>query len=275
MTEAEERTLRREKIRKIVDGLRLIDDDFMTPFFDGNNECMELVLRIVMDMPELVVEEVRTQVEINNLHGRSVHMDVLATDGEGRTINVEVQRTDKGAGSRRARYHSSILDASLLDKGEDFGELPETYVIFITEHDVLGRGEAVYKIERCILNTGALFDDGAHILYVNGAYRGDTPVGRLMHDFFCARPEDMHYAVLAERAEQFKNGTEGSDTVCRAVEDLCKESREEGQKLGEEKSSRRSAQRMLVDGILPLEKIAQYSNLPLDEVKRLRGEMGQ
>ena len=258
-----------------MDGLRIIDDDLMTNFFDGSNECMELVLRIVMDMPELKVMEVRTQKELNNLHGRSVHMDVLATDAEGRIINVEIQRTDKGAGSRRARYHSSILDASLLDKGEDFGELPETYVIFITEHDVLGRGEAVYKIERCILNTDELFNDGAHILYVNGAYRGDTPVGRLMHDFFCSRPEDMHYAVLAERAEQFKYGTEGSDTMCRAVEELWKEGRQEGRKEGEESSSRRSAQKMLADGVLPLEKIAEYSSLPLDEVKRLRGAMPQ
>lgn len=273
MTEEKERALRREKIRKVVDGLRLIDDDFMTPFFDGSNECMELVLRIVMDMPELVVKEVRTQVKMENLHGRSVSMDVVAVDGEGRTINVEVQRTDKGAGSRRARYHSSLLDASLLDKGEDFGELPETWVIFITEHDVLGGGEAVYKVERCILNTGALFDDGAHILYVNGAYRGDTPVGRLMHDFFCARPADMHYAVLAERAKQFKYGTEGSDTMCRAVEELYKEGRKEGRKEGHKEGRLETARKMLAAGKLTLEEIAEYSGLPLDEVKRLRDNL--
>ena len=40
-----------------MDGLRIIDDDLMTNFFDGSNECMELVLRIVMDMPELTVME--------------------------------------------------------------------------------------------------------------------------------------------------------------------------------------------------------------------------
>ena len=254
-----------------MDGLRIIDDDLMTNFFDGSNECMELVLRIVMDMPELKVMEVRTQKELNNLHGRAVHMDILAADGEGRIINVEIQRTDKGAGSRRARYHSSILDTSLLDKGEDFGKLPETYVIFITEHDVLGRGEAVYKIERCILNTGELFDDGAHILYVNGAYRGDTPVGRLMHDFFCTRPEDMHYTVLAERAEQFKNGTEGSDTMCRAVEELCEKER----KKEREKNQEEMAQKLLTIGKLTLEEIAECASLSLDEVKRLRAAMPQ
>lgn len=245
----------------------------MRPFFKNNTECMELVLRIVMDMPELVVKDVRTQDDKKNLQGRSVRMDVVATDGEGRIINVEVQRTDKGARRRRARFHSSILDASLLDAGEDFDGLPETYVIFITEHDVLGRGEAVYQIERCILNTGELFDDGAHILYVNGSYRGDTPVGWLMHDFFCARPEDMHYAVLAERAGWFKHSAEGSDTMCRAVEELWEEGRKVGEKEGRKEGRLETARKMLIAGKLTLEEIAEYSGLPLDDVQHLRNTL--
>ena len=31
-------------------------------------------------------------------------------------------------------------------------------------------------IERCILETGKVIQDGSHILYMNGAYRGDTPI---------------------------------------------------------------------------------------------------
>lgn len=245
----------------------------MRPFFKNNTECMELVLRIVMDMPELVVKDVRTQDDKKNLQGRSVRMDVVATDGEGRIINVEVQRTDKGARRRRARFHSSILDASLLDAGEDFDGLPETYVIFITEHDVLGRGEAVYQIERCILNTGELFDDGAHILYVNGSYRGDTPVGWLMHDFFCARPEDMHYAVLAERAGWFKHSAEGSDTMCRAVEELWEEGRKVGEKEGRKEGRLETARKMLIAGKFTLEEIAEYASLPLKDVQHLRNTL--
>ncbi len=133
------------------------------------------------------------------------------------------------------------------------------------------------------MNTGELFDDGAHILYVNGAYRGDTPVGRLMHDFFCTRPEDMHYTVLAERAEQFKNGTEGSDTMCRAVEELWKEGREKGRNEGLEEGREKGlaegqklvAQKMLAAGKVTLEEIAEYASLSLDEVKRLRAAMPQ
>ena len=160
-----------------------MDDDLMTRCFENDPACVELVLRIVLEMPELTVRSVRTQVPLANLTERSLQMDVVAVDSAGRTINVEIQRADRGAGSRRARFHSSMLDSVLLQKSEDFQALPETWVVFITEHDVLRRGKPLYKVERCVLGTGELFDDGAHILYVNGAFRDDSPLGRLMHDF--------------------------------------------------------------------------------------------
>lgn len=57
--------------------------------------------------------------------------------------------------------------------------------------------------------------------------------------------------------------------MCRVMEEMCEKER----KIGEEKSSRRSAQRMLTAGKLTLEEIAEYSGLPLDEVKRLRDNL--
>lgn len=63
-----------------------------------------------MEKPDLKVEDVRTQVFVENLLNRSVRLDVLT----GQTINVEIQRSDKGAGRKRARYNSSMMDANLL-----------------------------------------------------------------------------------------------------------------------------------------------------------------
>ena len=73
-------------------GFRLLDDDFMTKCFEGETACMELVLRIVLEKPDLQVTDVRTQVFVENLLNRSVRLDILATDSEGRKINVEIQR---------------------------------------------------------------------------------------------------------------------------------------------------------------------------------------
>ena len=250
-------------------GFRLLDDDFLTKCFEGKPECIELVLRIVLDKPDLEVVDVRTQVFVENLLNRSVRLDVLATDSTGQKFNIEIQRADKGAGRKRARNNSSMMDANLLEKGEDFDELPETYVVFITENDVLGKGDPVYQIERCFIGTGEKFGDGSHILYVNGAYRDETPIGKLMHDFSCTDPSDMYYGVLAERARFFKESKEGIAVMCKAMEDMRKESLQEGIQEGRKEGMKDTALRMLADGTLSLEKIAEYSGLSLEEVKKL------
>ena len=217
-------SLYREADLQRLRGMRLMDDDFMTKVFDGHPECIELVLQIILDKPDLKVIQVQTQVFVENLIKRSVRFDVLATDTSGKMYNVEVQRADKGAGRKRARYNSSMMDINILDKGGEFKDFPETYVVFITENDVLMAGFPVYHIERWIEETKELFDDDEHILYVNGAYRDDTPIGKLMHDFSCTQPDNMKYPLLAERARYFKETEEGREIMCKAFEEVRDES---------------------------------------------------
>ena len=243
-------------------GFRLLDDDFLTKCFEGDTPIMELVLQIVLEKPDLKVLDVRTQVFVENLLNRSVRLDILATDSTGAKLNVEVQRSDKGAGRKRARYNSSMMDANLLKKGEDFDKLPETWVIFITENDVMGKGLPLYPIERCFLGTGERFEDGSHILYVNGAYRSDTPIGKLMHDFSCTDAADMYYGTLADRVRFFKESKEGIEIMCRAMEDMRNQTLKEGMI--------NVAKKMLEDGTITLEKIAEFVGLSVDEVKKIK-----
>ena len=247
-------------------GFRLLDDDFLTKCFEGDTASIELVLQIVLEKPDLKVLDVRTQVFVENLLNRSVRLDILATDSTGAKLNVEVQRSDKGAGRKRARYNSSMMDANLLKKGEDFDKLPETWVIFITENDVMGKGLPLYPIERCFLGTGERFEDGSHILYVNGAYRGDTPIGKLMHDFSCTDAADMYYGTLADRVRFFKESKEGIEIMCRAMEDMRNQTLKEGMK--------EVALRMLAAGKYALEEIVNISGLSLEEVKQLKVDRG-
>ena len=249
-------------------GFRLLDDDFLTKCFEGDTASIELVLQIVLEKPDLKVLDVRTQVFVENLLNRSVRLDILATDSTAAKLNVEVQRSDKGAGRKRARYNSSMMDANLLKKGEDFDKLPETWVIFITENDVMGKGLPLYPIERCFLETGERFEDGSHILYVNGAYRGDTPIGKLMHDFSCTDAADMYYGTLADRVRFFKESKEGIEIMCKAMEDMRNESLQEGIREG----MKATARRMLAAGKYALEEIVNISGLSLEEVKQLKAD---
>ena len=270
LTTTEQIDQRHQEDLQRLRGFRLLDDDFLTKCFEGDPRYIQLVLRIVLEMPDLEVVDVRTQVFVENLLDRSVRLDVLATDSTGRKINVEIQRSDKGAGRKRARYNSSMMDANLLRKGEDFDKLPETYVVFITEHDVIGDGQPIYKIERYITGSGKKFEDGSHILYVNGEYRDETPIGKLMHDFSCTDPADMYYDVLAERVRFFKESKEGIAIMCKVMEDMRIESLKEGEKRGMEKGMKATALRMLEAGKYALEEVAEISGLPLDDVKKLQ-----
>lgn len=249
--------------------LRLIDDDFFSKCFDNDTACVQLVLQIVLDKPDLNVIDVRTQVFVENLLNRSVRLDVLATDSEGRKFNIEIQRSDKGAGRKRARYNSSMMDVNLLEKGNDFEALPETYVIFITENDVIGLGEAIYEIERCFVKSGKRFGDGSHILYVNGSYRDDSPVGKLMHDFSCTDPSDMCYNVLADRARFFKESKEGIAVMCKVLDDMRRQSYQEGMAEGKNKNRKETALNLLKLGTISLDDISFATGLSLDEVKKL------
>ena len=209
-------------------GFRLIDDDFMTACLDENIEGTELILRIILSKPDLVVKSAKTQKVMKNLLGRDIWLDVNASDSNNEEFDIEIQRADRGADRKRARYHSSILDAHLLRSNDDFKDLPETYVIFITENDVIGRNQPIYTVERQITNIGELFNDGEHIIYVNGADKNSaTELGKLMHDFFCTDPDDMYFKQLADKVRYFKEDEEGVRSMCKVLEDMRNDVREE------------------------------------------------
>ena len=220
ISEAEKEKQHQEDLQRLR-GLRLIDDDFMNACFDGYTDGAQLLLRIILNKPDIRVKSVKTQWRIKNLLGRDICLDIDADDEDGTEYNVEIQRADKGADRKRARYHSSILDAHLLYPGDDFSNLPETFVIFITENDVIGKGKPIYSIERRIDDTDELFDDGEHIIYVNGADRdASTELGKPMHDFFCTDPDDMNYKKLADKVRYFKEDEKGVAAMCKVMEDM-------------------------------------------------------
>ena len=256
----------------LIQKFRLIDDTFFNVCFDNYTEGMQLLLRIFFGRDDLVVKHVVTQQSADNLYGRGVRFDVLAEDSEGKLYDCEVQRANEGATPRRARYNSSMMDSRELAKGAEFSELPETWVIFITENDIYGAGYPLYHVERIVQELQRPFDDGAHILYVNGSNREDTPLGRLMQDFFCERPEQMNYKELAQRVDYFKAEAEGVNTMCELMEKFGEKKMEEGRMEGLLEGKRRMLDmaRSLISLNVPLEVIEKSSGLKRTEILALQ-----
>ena len=244
-----------------MSALRLLDDDFMNKVFE-DKACAEFLLQIILQRSDLKVAQVHVQYEVKNLQGRSARLDILAVDEENRVYNIEIQRDDRGASVKRARYNSSLIDANITEPGEQYEKLNETYVIFITEHDVLKGGRPIYRIERIVQETGESFGDGTHILYVNAQMKDDTALGQLMHDFSCTSADEMHYQILADRVRYFKEDKEGVATMCKIMEDMKNEAAK--------RNSIETARVLLAMGKLSYEEIAQSVRLlTVDEVKAL------
>lgn len=113
--------------------------------------------------------------------------------------------------------NSSMMDVENLDEKQKYRELPDTYVIFITENDYYKAGKPVYFIQNMNLTLGKPFDDDAHILYVNGEYRDDSDIGKLMHDFNCTSADDMHFGILAEKTRYLKENPKGVSEMCKVI----------------------------------------------------------
>ena len=96
-----------------------------------------------------------------------------------------------------------------MKEGQEFSEINESYVIFIVENDVIGAGIPIYHADRVIRETSEVFGDGNHIVYINGSYEGENPIGKLMHDFRCYNADDMYYSELAKQVRFYKDTEKG------------------------------------------------------------------
>ena len=149
MNEAEQKRQQDlERLRR----LRPIDDEFMRCLFKDNVPLAELVLRIIIGKPDLVITECQTQKDMKRLAGaRSICLDAYGADTSGKKYDMEVQREDKGADPHRARYHSSVMDVENLDAGQEFSELPDTYTIFLFQTYLHMFSADYFFLKTCLL----------------------------------------------------------------------------------------------------------------------------
>ena len=273
MQETKRNVTKENDLQKIKE-LRLMDDDFFSEALDGKTEAVEYILNTVLERDDIKVKSTKAQVEYKSATKRSIKLDIQAEDVNGRLMDIEIQRSDRGSGVRRARFHSSMIDRALLSKGDDFEDLVDTYVIFITEKDKFGMGIPLYHIERKISEMdNALFGDGAHILYVNGEYRNlEHPVGSLMHDFNCKDAKDMVNPLLAEEVRYLKETEGGRSQMSRILEEMRNEVAEkakaEGKAEGNHEKAVNTALKMIAKKY-EAEEIAEITGLSLEEVRKL------
>ena len=264
------------EIKQVIGSLCMMNNRFMNFMLDDNKKAAQVFLRVILGDDKIKVRNVRIQSFIQNIYGHSSQLDILAQDSKGRYFNVEVQRSDEGAPARRARFYSSILDTHFLQPSKLYEELPDTYVIFITENDVLRDNLPLYDIRRTIKQSARDFEDGSHIIYVNSQRRDDTALGKLMQDLYCTEPKNLHYQEFAERMEFLKYSKEGEAKMTDVIEEYAAKKAEAVAKEAAKKTAQARnvelAKDLLSEGE-SIERTVRLSKLSEAEVRELASKL--
>ena len=241
LTEEQKSRLDTDENRKAaIAALNLTGDIFMSVALEDIPAC-EYVLRILMNMPDLKVIKVKTQYSIRQVGTRSVVLDVLAEDDEGKLYEIEMQNEDKDNHVKRVRYITASVDTAMLDKGAEYGGLPELHVFYISSFDLVGIGKTVYDIERKVKGTDLTLDNGVHEHYINTEIDDNTAVADLMQYFKNTDIADTTHGKLSERIQYLKASKKG---VCE-MSDIWDKIREDGREEGFEDGLERGQSRTI------------------------------
>ncbi len=133
---------------------------------------LETVLEIEVERIEYLQVE---RCAMPTLGSKAVRMDVYARD-RVRAYDVEMQASPKPDLGRRLRYYQGSMDVADLKPGQDYGVLPDSYIVFLCDYDPLKEGLPVYTVRPiCEETPGTDLDAGQTWVVLNAQAWRDAP----------------------------------------------------------------------------------------------------
>ena len=228
---------RKQRLKELT-----LKDNFMfgAVMMDENN-CKGLLER-VLEIPIARVEVSREKSIVYHPEYKGIRLDVYAKDEKHTRYNVEMQVEKKPALGKRSRYYQSQMDMELLLTGEEYTELPDTYVIFICDFDPFGKEKYRYKFRMtCEESEDVEMADGRSILFLNTRGKNESEVPKELVTFLKYMKEDLEgsekefHDPYVEQLQKFVREIKGSREMeerFMIFEEMLKDERAEGRAEG-------------------------------------------
>lgn len=206
------------KIREDAKGLNPIDDPLFMKMSEDKDFCQEII-QVLLDDINISVIENRPQFAARNLEGRSCILDLFCRLGNGKLVNIEVQKADDDDHQRRMRYNAALLTTNTSNPGTKFREIHDVIVILISKFDIFKKGKAVYHVDRMIRETNELVENGLCEIYVNSEVDDKTKTAELMKVFnIDDEYNDKLFPETSSRKRRYKTTEEGVNEMCEILE---------------------------------------------------------
>lgn len=266
--------------------LTLADDFIFSRIMQNIDVCKE-VLEMLLEIKISHIEFPIAQKVIQTLKSsKGVRMDVYVQEPDGqRVFDIEIQSVITKEEALRARYYQGMLDLDNLLKGNDYIELPETYIIFLCMKDPFHLNLPIYEPHSYIdPNNQHPYDDKTKKIFYNVSRYQDVEDPRIK-DFlqylenktptndFTRRLDQMVEELkiiemgfsdyIAARQKEFDWLRQGKE---QGFEEGLQQGIEQGLERGAYQKAVETAKRMIDLGI-PVEQVQLCTNLSLDVVQ--------
>ena len=261
-----------EKYAKLLNPI----DDLMFCKMAEHKEFCEEILRVILEDEGLTVVEAIPQWQGKNLSGRSVVLDAKCVSGDGRHINIEVQKANDDNHLKRVRYNAAVLTTNISETGSKFEFIPDVCIVFISKFDMFDGGLPLYHIDKVVRETGQVIDDGLTEIFVNTVnYDGSKPA-RLMKLF---TDNDAYssdeFPITSELKSRLKSSEGGSRTMNEILEKLISDEKRESELRGKKRGRKEGKIEGKIEGAneekLRIAKDMKASGLAFDFIARFTG----
>ena len=258
-----------EKMYRRIRDKSLTDDELFRLVMYGNTELAEFFASMyVPGFEKGGIRRVTSDYELPTAVTKTSRLDAYAElkDGEC-VIDFEMESRRTGDVLKRTRQYVANITNSFILKGEGYGRIPRTVVVFFIPYDMMGKGRPYYVV-RPKDEDGEIVDEDDIRIYVNWRYEGEDEYGKVSHDLRCAEPGEMYYNEIRKRVEKIKDREGGArmreDVFYRMKREGFEEGREEGRKF----ERLVNARAMLASGI-PSRQVADILNLSEKDMKEV------
>ena len=200
--------------------------------------CKELLERILpgIEIDHIEYPELQKPIK-EDVDARSVRLDVYVKDGKNTVYDIEIQKVNTRELPKRSRYYQGMMDLQLIDSGQPYKKLNQSYVIFICLEDVFGKNRHIYTFENiCREDPGIKLRDGAIKIFLNAkGNRNDVSSElRAFLDYLGGKKSEDEYVQKLEKAvrEAKRNRKWRHEYMTLLMRD------QENQEIGEERGRR-------------------------------------
>ncbi len=227
-----------------------------------------------MILPDIKFQKLEIQAQKPVEAGMDIHgvrFDIFALDDEGRAIEIEMQVVNTGSLPKRIRYYVSMADQQMLEKGELYSKLKDSYVIMICPFDHYGLGLHRYTFTNmCHEKPGLEMEDGTTKIILNAMGTADDidPKLKAFLDYVAGKPATDDYTKKLEDAVKKArlNKEWRRQYMTMMMRDL------ENQEIGGDKRDNQRIKEMLQKG-RTASAIADFCGYSLEKVEAVEKEL--